>query len=94
MNVQIEGSIKDVLVQAEPNFFGDGVGGVLVGREAEHKVAGVTQVDESELQLVVVIVVEDEVVYLFASTVRQGQYESMSKKVGVGTCTSRMGPVV
>lgn len=53
-------------MQIEAHFLCDSVSRVLFGEKRKHKIAGIAQIHKGEFKLVMVIMVENKVVNLFA----------------------------
>ena len=53
-------------MQIEAHFLCDSVSRVLFGEKRKHKIAGIAQMHKGEFKLVMVIMVENKVVNLFA----------------------------
>lgn len=65
-DIQIE-TIEHILLQIEANFFGNSVGGVLLGEKREHEITGITQVYECEFKLIMVVMVKHKIIDLLAN---------------------------
>lgn len=70
MNIQVESAVKHVFAKIEPNLLCDSISGVLLREERKHEMASITEIHKGELHFVMVVMIEYEVVNLFATTIR------------------------